>query len=127
MRTKVPTSAHSHPFYAVCQLTRSLERSLVSRYVLNPFWNWLVTLWPLNVAPNTARHVHHLPYLVDSVCILQITLTGLCIVFINFLSLIYYDPLYLTERDATNHRSYGPPQWLYFTYVLATLFQVDLY
>ncbi|KAF7783871.1 hypothetical protein Agabi119p4_36 [Agaricus bisporus var. burnettii] len=79
---------------------KGADKSLVSRYVLNPFWNWLVTLWPLNVAPNT------------------ITLTGLSIVFFNFLSLIYYDPLYLTESDVTNHQSYGPPQWLYFTWAI---------
>jgi len=31
-------------------------RSLISRYVLNPFWTWFVTLWPLSVAPNTVSH-----------------------------------------------------------------------
>lgn len=31
-------------------------RSVVSRYVLNPFWNWLVTLWPLWVAPNVVSY-----------------------------------------------------------------------
>jgi len=30
-----------------------LHRSLLSRYVLNPFWTWFVTLWPVSVAPNT--------------------------------------------------------------------------
>ena len=34
-----------------------LCRSLVSRYVLNPFWTWFVTLWPHSVAPNTVRCV----------------------------------------------------------------------
>lgn len=28
-------------------------RSILSKYVLNPFWTWFVTLWPLSVAPNT--------------------------------------------------------------------------
>lgn len=28
-------------------------RSLTSRYVLNRYWTWFVTLWPLSVAPNT--------------------------------------------------------------------------
>jgi len=32
-------------------------RSLVSRYVLGPFWNWFITLWPLSVAPNTVRSI----------------------------------------------------------------------
>lgn len=70
------------------------DKSLLSRYVLNPFWNWFVTLWPTNVAPNT------------------ITLTGLSIVFFNFLTLLYYDPLYLAEKDGFN----GPPHWVYYTW-----------
>ena len=28
----------------------------MSRYVLNPYWTWFVTLWPLSVAPNTVSH-----------------------------------------------------------------------
>lgn len=31
------------------------KRSLVSRYFLQPFWNWFVKLWPTTVAPNTVR------------------------------------------------------------------------
>jgi len=77
---------------------KGADKSIVSRYVLNPFWNWFVTLWPLTVAPNT------------------ITLTGLTIVFFNFLTLIYYDPLYLTEKDVSDARPHGPPQWVYFTW-----------
>lgn len=77
---------------------RGADKSLVSRYVLNPFWNWFVTLWPLNVAPNT------------------ITLTGLSIVLLNFSTLLYYDPLYLTEKDATDGRPHELPQWIYFTW-----------
>ncbi|KAF9554059.1 Choline/ethanolaminephosphotransferase [Agrocybe pediades] len=74
---------------------KGVDKSLLSRYVLNPFWTWFVTLWPVSVAPNT------------------ITLTGLSIVFFNFFTLIYYDPLYLTERDGDN---VGPPQWVYYTW-----------
>ena len=37
-------------------LIASRYRSLISRYVLNPYWNWFVTLWPLSVAPNTVSH-----------------------------------------------------------------------
>ncbi|CAA7265644.1 unnamed protein product [Cyclocybe aegerita] len=32
---------------------KGVDKSLFSRYVLNPFWTWFVTLWPLSVAPNT--------------------------------------------------------------------------
>ncbi|KAF8079248.1 CDP-alcohol phosphatidyltransferase-domain-containing protein [Lyophyllum atratum] len=73
---------------------KGVDKSVVSRYVLNPFWTWFVTLWPLSVAPNT------------------ITLTGLSIVFINFFTMIYYDPLYLTEKGGAT----GPPNWVYFTW-----------
>ncbi|KDR86099.1 hypothetical protein GALMADRAFT_235335 [Galerina marginata CBS 339.88] len=73
---------------------KGVDKSLLSRYVLNPFWTWFVTLWPLSVAPNT------------------ITLTGLSIVFFNFFTLLYYDPMYLTEKNGAE----GPPQWVYYTW-----------
>lgn len=47
--------------------------SFISTYVLGPYWNWLVTLFPTWVAPNT------------------ITLSGLLLVFANFLSLVALD------------------------------------
>lgn len=43
----------------------------------------------------------------------QITMSGLCLVIFNFLTLLYYDPTYLAEKDGAT----GPPQWVYFTYV----------
>lgn len=51
---------------------------------------------------------------------IKITLTGLGIVLVNFLTLLYYDPLYLTNKDVTNGTTtaIGPPQWVYFTCVL---------
>ncbi|KDQ62969.1 hypothetical protein JAAARDRAFT_361800 [Jaapia argillacea MUCL 33604] len=78
---------------------KGVDHSIVSRYILNPFWNWFVTLWPLWVAPNT------------------ITLTGLSLVLFNFATLIYYDPGYLTDNEGAP----GPPQWVYFTWA-ASLF-----
>ncbi|KAL5533588.1 hypothetical protein ACEPAG_48 [Sanghuangporus baumii] len=72
---------------------RGVDKSVLSKYVLNPYWNQLVKLWPKSVAPNT------------------ITLTGLSLVFINFLTLLYYDPYYLTSKHVA-----GPPNWLYFTW-----------
>jgi len=32
-----------------------VDKSIVSKYLLGPFWNWFVTLWPKTVAPNTVR------------------------------------------------------------------------
>ncbi|KIM38244.1 hypothetical protein M413DRAFT_447989 [Hebeloma cylindrosporum] len=73
---------------------KGVDKSLLSRYVLNPFWTWFVTLWPLSVAPNT------------------ITLTGLTIVILNFFTLLYYDPMYLTEKNGAE----APPHWVYYTW-----------
>ncbi|OJA19270.1 hypothetical protein AZE42_04494 [Rhizopogon vesiculosus] len=75
---------------------KGVDESLVSRYLLTPYWNWFIKLWPLTIAPNT------------------ITLLGLCIVLFNILTLLYYDPLYLTEKDGAS----GPPQWIYFTWAI---------
>lgn len=49
-------------YFIIIETLRSLNsyseifglcRSLISRFVLNPYWTWFVTLWPLSVAPNT--------------------------------------------------------------------------
>ncbi|KAJ3547758.1 hypothetical protein NM688_g5370 [Phlebia brevispora] len=73
---------------------KGVDKSLLSRYVLNPYWTWLVTLWPKWVAPNV------------------ITMSGLCFVLFNFATLLYYDPAYLAEKGGAS----GPPQWIYFTW-----------
>ncbi|KAG2351953.1 hypothetical protein BDR07DRAFT_1440508 [Suillus spraguei] len=44
---------------------KGVDESLVSRYLLTPYWNWFIKLFPLTIAPNT------------------ITLLGLCIVAFN--------------------------------------------
>ncbi|THH20505.1 hypothetical protein EW146_g856 [Bondarzewia mesenterica] len=74
---------------------KGVDKSLLSNYVLSPYWNWLVKLWPTWVAPN------------------MITLCGLAIVIFNFATLIYYDPAYLAQKGGAT----GPPQWIYFTQV----------
>lgn len=53
----------------------SVDQSLVSRYVLGPYWNWLVTLFPTTIAPN------------------MITLLGLAFVVSNVVSLLWFDPV----------------------------------
>ncbi|KAF8491996.1 Choline/ethanolaminephosphotransferase [Russula emetica] len=73
---------------------KGVDRSLLSNYVLNPFWSWFVTFWPEWVAPN------------------MITLSGLAIVLLNFATLAFYDPTYLTEKGGAT----GPPNWVYFTW-----------
>lgn len=47
---------------------------------------------------------------------------GLCIVVFNVVTLLYYDPLYLTEKDGAT----GPPQWIYFTCALCSLHQIRI-
>ncbi|KLO06071.1 hypothetical protein SCHPADRAFT_883163 [Schizopora paradoxa] len=66
-----------------------VDKSILSKYILNPYWTQLVKLWPKWVAPNT------------------ITLTGLSLVFFNFLTMLYYDPLYEGALI---------PSWVYFSW-----------
>ncbi|KAJ7447209.1 Choline/ethanolaminephosphotransferase [Mycena latifolia] len=72
---------------------KGVDKSPLSKYVLNPFWTWFVTLWPLSVAPNT------------------ITLSGLSIVFLNFATMVLYDPAYLAEKGGV-----VVPRWVYFSW-----------
>ena len=45
------------PSFILCERSLNIYlRSLLSNYVLNPFWNWFVTLWPEWVAPNMVRN-----------------------------------------------------------------------
>jgi hypothetical protein len=88
---------------------RSVDKSVVSRYVLSPFWNWFVTLWPKWIAPNTVCHFFVRPFHLK---FCQITLSGLCIVLCNFATMIYYDPMYLTNKGGAQM-----PNWIYFTCV----------
>jgi len=69
-----------------------------------------VTLWPTTVAPNTVRSF--LSYLKKGAEVglrWQITLSGLALVFINFLTMLYYDPSYLNDKGE------GVPRWVYFS------------
>ncbi|VDB84302.1 unnamed protein product [Peniophora sp. CBMAI 1063] len=72
---------------------KGVDKSLLSNHVLNPFWNWFVTLWPTWVAPNT------------------ITLSGLAIVGFNFATMLYYDPEYLTAKGGVEI-----PSWVYLSW-----------
>jgi hypothetical protein len=89
-----------------------IYRSLLSNYVLNPFWTWFVTLWPEWVAPNVVR-VNQALWSKKEFTTIQITLSGLAIVLCNFATLLFYDPTYLTEKGGGT----GPPNWVYFTCV----------
>ncbi len=88
-----------------------IRRSILSRLFLNKFWTKFATLLPRNVAPNTVERLMHFLVIHCLSCFLQITLTGLILVLVNFATLLYYDYQYLGEE---RHAS-GPPRWLYFT------------
>ncbi|KAI9496956.1 CDP-alcohol phosphatidyltransferase-domain-containing protein [Zychaea mexicana] len=65
----------------------SVDKSLVSRYILSVYWNNLVKIFPLWVAPNL------------------ITLLGLMCIIVNVATLYYYSP------------DLGPcPNWVYTTF-----------
>ncbi|TXT13401.1 hypothetical protein VHUM_00768 [Vanrija humicola] len=66
-----------------------IDKSIVSRHVLGHWWNWLVTLFPRTLAPNA------------------ITFLGLCFVFINVATLLWFDITY-EGKDL--------PPWVYFTW-----------
>ncbi|KAI0029498.1 choline ethanolaminephosphotransferase [Vararia minispora EC-137] len=72
---------------------KGTDKSLVSNYILNPFWTWFVTLWPTWIAPNA------------------ITLSGLAIVCVNFATMLYLDPEYQVLKGGV-----VIPQWIYLTW-----------
>lgn len=67
---------------------QSEDHSLLSNYVLKPFWRAFANIFPMWMAPNL------------------ITLTGLLFIIANVLTTLYYDPT-LTQES---------PRWTYFSY-----------
>ncbi|KAK0729681.1 CDP-alcohol phosphatidyltransferase-domain-containing protein [Lasiosphaeris hirsuta] len=69
----------------------SVDRSLVSRYILKPFYtNVVIKCFPMNMAPNL------------------ITLTGFMFVVANFLTLLWYNPS--LDQDC--------PVWVYYSWAI---------
>lgn len=69
----------------------SVDRSLVSKYILKPFYsNFVIHLFPMTMAPN------------------MITLTGFVFVIVNFLTLLWYNPT--LDQDC--------PSWVYFSWAI---------
>lgn len=69
---------------------QSEDRSLLSNYVLKPYWRWFSQLFPLWMAPNL------------------VTLCGLGFIIVNVLTTLYYDPTLSQES----------PRWTYFSYAI---------
>ncbi|BFZ58679.1 Phosphotransferase [Savitreella phatthalungensis] len=69
----------------------SIDKSPVSKYILKPYWSWLVTLFPRSMAPNL------------------ITLSGLGFVVFNVAQLLYYAPA--LDRPC--------PPWVYLCWAIS--------
>ncbi|KAF3907859.1 hypothetical protein ABW20_dc0104662 [Dactylellina cionopaga] len=67
-----------------------VDHSLVSKYVLKPFWNQFIKLFPMNMAPNL------------------ITLTGFFFVIVNLATLLWYNPT--LDQNC--------PPWVYASWAL---------
>ncbi|XP_068632475.1 ethanolaminephosphotransferase 1 isoform X1 [Battus philenor] len=72
----------------------SVDTSILSNYVMHPFWNWCVKFCPVWVAPNL------------------LTFTGFLLTVLNFLLFSYYDYGFhaLTEENITNDHI---PSWVW--------------
>lgn len=67
----------------------AIDRSPIANYILQPYWRWATTLFPLWIAPNL------------------ITLLGFAFIVFNFILCM----LFIPNLEATDH------QWVYFRYV----------
>lgn len=70
---------------------QSEDRSLITKYILKPFWQRFVNVFPLWMAPN------------------MVTLLGLMFIVVSDVLVFYFDPYYETVS----------PQWLYFWHSFA--------
>ncbi|ODV58323.1 Choline/ethanolaminephosphotransferase [Ascoidea rubescens DSM 1968] len=67
------------------------DHSIVTKYVLKPFWLKFVQIFPLSMAPNL------------------VTLLGFCFILINLITVFIYD-IYLNNLDC--------PRWCYLSYAI---------
>lgn len=77
---------------------QSEDRSLLSNYVLRPYWRKFSAIFPLWMAPNL------------------ITLSGLFFIIINVITTLYYDPTLTKESPNWTYFSYGIGLFLYQTF-----------
>ena len=71
------------------------DKSLVSKYVLNPFWIKFASIFPTSMAPNL------------------ITLTGFSFVVFNFITLLIYTPTLVDPCPSWVYASWGVGLFLY--------------
>jgi len=71
------------------------DKSLTSKYILNPFWTQFAKIFPTTMAPNL------------------ITLTGFSFVVVNFVTLLIYTPTLVEPCPAWVYASWGVGLFLY--------------
>jgi ethanolaminephosphotransferase len=76
----------------------SVDLSPISNYILQPYWSWAVTLFPMWMAPNL------------------ITFLGFIIIMINFGILLIYCPTLDVEGPTWMYWSFALGLWLYSTF-----------
>lgn len=76
----------------------SVDHSLVSRYILKPFWTNFVKIFPLWLAPNL------------------VTLIGFSFIVINFITMLWVNPGLDTVSSPWVYVSYGIGLFLYQTF-----------
>nr|CAG8435200.1 5471_t:CDS:2 [Entrophospora candida]CAG8455736.1 484_t:CDS:2 [Entrophospora candida] len=76
----------------------AIDKSPISNYILKPYWNWAIELFPLWMAPNL------------------ITLCGLGFVFINMLCVIFWIPDLVGPGPTWLYWSFPVGLWLYSTF-----------
>ncbi|KAI9292047.1 Choline/ethanolaminephosphotransferase, partial [Neoconidiobolus thromboides FSU 785] len=77
---------------------KGVDNSLLSKYVLNHYWTWLVSLFPLWMAPNL------------------ITLLGFILIIFNFGLCLIFDPTLDGQGPAWLYVSYGVGLWIYASF-----------
>jgi hypothetical protein len=98
----------------------SEDKSLLTKYVLNPFWSKVVLLFPETIAPNVVRPIFsHLTRCSPR----QITLLGLSLVGFNVAQLIYLDPGY--SLDSTLFPRSVFYFWAFCLFAYQTLDAID--
>ncbi|KAJ3372191.1 hypothetical protein HDU91_004126 [Kappamyces sp. JEL0680] len=76
----------------------AVDKSPISKYILQPYWSWAATLFPIWMAPNL------------------ITLLGFLFVLANFLLLLHYTPDLSTPAPGWVYISFGVGLWVYSTF-----------
>ncbi|KAK9480324.1 hypothetical protein V1514DRAFT_194149 [Lipomyces japonicus] len=76
---------------------QSVDKSFISRYILNHYWNFTAELMPLWLAPNV------------------ITLIGLCFIYFNILTVVVVVPDLVGPAPSWVYASFATGLWLYST------------